>query len=41
MEEGIIMNETIAQLKCRKSVRIFEDNPLPIEVKDEILDSAF
>lgn len=35
------MNETIAQLKRRKSVRIFEDRLLPIEIKDAILDSAF
>lgn len=36
-----MMNETIAQLKRRKSVRIFEDKPLPAEIKDAILDSAF
>ena len=35
------MNETIAQLKRRKSVRIFEDRLLPSEIKDAILDSAF
>ncbi len=35
------MNETLAQIKHRKSVRIFEDRPLPVDIKNEILDSAF
>ena len=41
MEEGNIINETIAQIKQRKSVRIFEDRLIPPEVKDTIMDSAF
>ncbi|HWT26946.1 MAG TPA: nitroreductase family protein, partial [Mobilitalea sp.] len=35
------MNEVLNQLKSRKSVRVFEDIPLPNDVKDEIIDSAF
>jgi nitroreductase len=41
MEERIMMNETITQIKKRKSVRIFEDRPIPAEIKDELLEAAF
>lgn len=35
------MNEIIRQLKSRKSVRAFEDKPIPKEIKDEIINAAF
>lgn len=35
------MNETIAQLFARKSVRVYEDRPIPKEAKDLILRAAF
>lgn len=35
------MNEILAQIKRRKSVRVFEDNPLSEEIKTCILESAF
>ena len=35
------MNEVLNQLKSRKSVRVFEDKPLPDDVKDEIIGAAF
>lgn len=35
------MNETLKQLKGRKSVRQYEDQPIPQALKDEILQSAF
>lgn len=38
---GEPMNETLKQLHNRKSVRIFEDRPIPDEQKKEILASAF
>jgi nitroreductase len=35
------MNEIISQLKARKSVRVYEDKPIPKEIQDEIIQSAF
>lgn len=35
------MNDTIQQLKQRKSVRVFEDRALEPRIKDEIINSAF
>ncbi|MDY0236588.1 MAG: nitroreductase family protein [Gudongella sp.] len=35
------MNEVLKQIKERKSVRVFEDKQIPIDIKDEILNSAF
>lgn len=35
------MNEILDQIKNRKSVRVFEDRPIPSNIKDEILESAF
>ena len=34
------MNETIRQIKERKSVRVYEDRPIEAEVKQAILDAA-
>ena len=34
------MNETIRQIKERKSVRVYEDRPIEAEVKRAILDAA-
>ena len=34
------MNETIRQIKARKSVRVYEDRPIEAEVKQAILDAA-
>ena len=34
------MNEVIQQLHARKSVRVFEDRPVPAEVKNAILEAA-
>ncbi len=34
------MNETLRQLEARKSVRVFEDRPIPAEVKKAILRAA-
>ncbi len=34
------MNETIRQLNERKSTRAFEERPIPLEVKDAILNAA-
>jgi nitroreductase len=35
------MNEILNQLKNRKSVRQYEDKPIPKDLKDEILQAAF
>ncbi|HZK23777.1 MAG TPA: nitroreductase family protein [Oscillospiraceae bacterium] len=35
------MNEVLKQLKNRKSVRVFEDKPIAVELKEEILGAAF
>jgi nitroreductase len=35
------MNEVINQLKARKSVRVFEERPIPNDIRDEIIQSAF
>lgn len=35
------MNETLKQIKERKSMRVFENKPIEIELKQEILNSAF
>jgi FMN reductase (NADPH)/FMN reductase [NAD(P)H] len=40
MKGEIILNETINLLNQRKSVRAYEDKPIPKEVKDEIIKSA-
>jgi nitroreductase len=37
---GVTMNETLAQIKQRKSVRVFEDRPIPPEIKQEIVAAA-
>ena len=34
------MNQTIAEICARKSVRVYEDRPIPAEVKQAILDAA-
>jgi nitroreductase len=34
------MNEVLAQIKNRKSMRVFEEQPIPAEVKKEILQAA-
>lgn len=34
------MNETLAQIKQRKSVRVFEDRPIAPGVKQEIIGAA-
>ena len=34
------MNETIRQLKDRKSVRVYEDRPVEAEIKAAIIDAA-
>ena len=34
------MNQTIAEIRARKSVRVYEDRPIPAEVKEAILDAA-
>jgi FMN reductase (NADPH) len=35
------MNEVLRQIKARKSVRVFEDKPIDIETRKEILNAAF
>lgn len=35
------MNDVIKQLKKRTSVRVFEDKKIDINIKDEIIRSAF
>ncbi|MCC5910863.1 MAG: nitroreductase family protein [Clostridiaceae bacterium] len=35
------MNDVLKQIKDRKSVRVFEDKKIPIEIKNEILNAAF
>jgi FMN reductase (NADPH) len=35
------MNETLKQIKDRKSMRVFEDKPIDAELKKEILNAAF
>lgn len=35
------MNETIRQLIARKSIRVYEDRPIPAEEKEQILNAAF
>lgn len=35
------MNEVLRQIKARKSVRIFENSPIDLETKKEILNAAF
>lgn len=35
------MNEILAQIKSRKSVRLFEDRPVPEAVREAIFESAF
>lgn len=35
------MNDTLGQIRRRKSVRVFEDRPIPPEIKREILSAAF
>lgn len=39
--KGIAMNETLAQLRERKSVRVFTDRPVTEETRQEIIDAAF
>ena len=34
------MNQTIAEIRARKSVRVYEDRPIPAEVRQAILDAA-
>ena len=34
------MNQTIAEIRARRSVRVYEDRPIPAEVKQAILDAA-
>ena len=34
------MNQTIAEIRARKSVRVYEDRPVPAAVKQAILDAA-
>jgi nitroreductase len=40
MEGEITLNETIRLLNQRKSVRAYQDKPIPAEVKEEIIKSA-
>jgi len=35
------MNETMGQIRARKSMRVFEDKPIPGDIKKEILCAAF
>lgn len=35
------MNDVLKQIKSRKSVRVFENKPIPTEMKNEILNAAF
>lgn len=35
------MNEILNQIKARKSVRLFEDRPIPEEIREVLFDSAF
>jgi len=36
-----VMNEVLQQIKCRKSMRVFEDRPIEAVLKKEILNAAF
>lgn len=39
--EGVALNETLTQLRQRKSVRVFAERPIAPEVKRELISAAF